>query len=358
MYSLIFNKLINGIATLFGVATLVFFLFTILPGDPAQMMLDQRADSDQLKVLRAKYGFDLPKFKQYVYYINDLSIISIHSSEKEDFNFYNKKIYGGLKIINYNNFLIVIKLPFLRTSYQRKGKKVLSIIAETLPNTIILALSSISIAIFFGVLFGIISGYYKDHFIDKFLQLYSTLGMSLPSFFSAILFSWFFGFVLHDYTNLNTNGSLYELDDYGENYNLHLKNLILPSIVLGIRPIAIIIQLMRSELIDVLSQEYIKTAKAKGLTIFNIIFFHAIKNSLNPVITAISGWFASLLAGAVFVEYIFGWRGLGKEIVDSLNSLDIPVVMGSVLVISFLFILINIIVDILYSYLDPKVKLK
>jgi peptide/nickel transport system permease protein len=136
-----------------------------------------------------------------------------------------------------------------------------------------------------------------------------------------------------------------------------LKNLILPSIVLGIRPLAVISQLMRNELLDVLSQDFIRTARSKGLTEHQIIKNHAIKNSLNPVITAISGWFASMLAGAVFVEYIFGWNGLGKEIVNALNTLDLPVIMGSVLVIAFMFITINILVDFVYRLLDPRVKL-
>ena len=151
-------------------------------------------------------------------------------------------------------------------------------------------------------------------------------------------------------------GSLYEMDDFGEAQHLQLKNLLLPSIVLGIRPIAVIVQLVRSGIIDVLQQEYIKTAYSKGLTPFQVVYHHAIKNALNPVITAVSGWFASMLAGAVFVEYIFGWRGLGKEIVNALNTLDIPVVMGAVLVIASLFVIINLIVDFLYIYIDPKAK--
>jgi peptide/nickel transport system permease protein len=151
-------------------------------------------------------------------------------------------------------------------------------------------------------------------------------------------------------------GSLIELDDFGEEKTLQLKNLFLPAVVLGIRPIAVIVQLVRTGIIDVLNEEYIKTAYAKGLSSFQVVYKHAIKNILNPVITAVSGWFASMLAGAVFVEYIFGWRGLGKEIVNALNNLDIPVVMGAVLVISCLFVLINIIVDLLYMYIDPKAK--
>ena len=147
------------------------------------------------------------------------------------------------------------------------------------------------------------------------------------------------------------------LDNVEENLNINLKNLILPSIVLGIRPVAVISQMMRNSLLKVLSQNYIRTAYSKGLTQFQVIKNHAIKNSLNPVITALSGWFASMLAGSVFVEYIFGWNGLGKEIVNALNTLDLPVIMGSVLVIAFMFITINILVDFVHRLLDPRVKL-
>ena len=128
--------------------------------------------------------------------------------------------------------------------------------------------------------------------------------------------------------------------------------------VLGIRPLAVVIQLMRSSLVRRIEhQDYIRTAKAKGLRPFQIIKRHAFKNALNPVVTAISGWFASMLAGAVFVEYIFNWNGLGKEIVEALNTLDQPVIMGAVLVIATLFILINIVVDVIYGWLDPKIRL-
>ena len=353
----ILNKIVQGFFSLFGVASLVFFMFTILPGDPTEMMLDQNQNSEQLEVLKNKFGFDLPLLDQYLYYLNDLSPISFHSVNKSDFSYYEKKIYGGIPLFNIYNSIIVIKYPYLRTSYQRRGKPITDILSETLPNTSILAISSIMIAIFGGLFFGITATLFKDHWIDRFLLLFSTLGMSIPSFFSAILFSWFFGYLLHSYTNLNMTGSLYELDDFGDNYRIVLKNLILPSFVLGIRPLAIIIQLVRSNLLEVLSQDYIKTAFSKGLSKYEVIFKHGLRNSINPVITAVSGWFASLLAGAIFVEYIFGWKGLGKEIVEALNYLDIPVVMGSVLVIAFMFIIINIVVDLIYTYIDPRIKI-
>ena len=164
--------------------------------------------------------------------------------------------------------------------------------------------------------------------------------------------------MLHRYTHLNMTGSLYEVDDFGENVYIQWKNLVLPAIVLGIRPLAVVIQLMRNSLLEVLTQDYIRTAKAKGLSTYKIIRKHALKNALNPVVTAVSGWFASMLAGAVFVEFIFNWNGLGREIVNALNTLDLPIIMGSVLTIATMFILINILVDILYGVLDPKIRVK
>ena len=139
---------------------------------------------------------------------------------------------------------------------------------------------------------------------------------------------------------------------------LELKNLILPAFTLGIRPLAIIVQLTRSSLLDVLNQDYIRTAKSKGLSQFTVIVKHALKNALNPVITAMSGWFASLLAGAVFVEYIFGWKGIGKELFDSLGNYDFPVAMGITLFLAVVFVVVNIIVDIIYAVLDPRVRLQ
>ncbi len=328
-----------------------------MPGDPAQMMLGQNEDSEQLKVVKQKYGFDKPLGVQYLYYLNDLSPLSFHSNQETDYSFLSSQKYHAVLLFSASNIKVVLKKPYLRESFTKQGKRVSAILAETLPNTFVLAISAIGIALFLGLFLGVLSALKKDSFLDKSIQILSTLGMSVPSFFSAILFAWFFGYVLHKYTNLEMTGSLYELDNYGENISLKLKNLILPAVVLGIRPLAVVIQLMRNSLLEVLNQDYIRTARAKGLSEFKIIKNHAVKNALNPVVTAISGWFASLLAGAVFVEYIFGWNGLGKEIVTALNTLDLPVIMGAVLIIATLFIIINILVDVIYTVLDPKVKL-
>jgi len=335
----------------------IFFLFNVLPGDPAQMMLGQNEDAEQLAIVKQKYGFDKPMGTQYLYYLNDLSPISLHSNTVEDYTYLSAGKYSATKVFTIGNISAVLKFPYLRESFTKQGKKVSQVLKETLPNTFVLAVSAIIIAIILGLVFGVISARYKDTWLDKSIQILSTLGMSVPSFFSAILFAWLFGFVLHKYTNLEMTGSLYTLDDFGEKNEIQWKNLILPAVVLGIRPLAVVIQLMRNSLLEVLNQDYIRTARAKGLSDFSVIKNHAIKNALNPVVTAISGWFASMLAGAVFVEYIFGWNGLGKEIVNSLNTLDLPVIMGAVLVIALLFISINIFVDIIYARLDPKIKL-
>jgi len=358
MIQFIGNKFFYGILTLLGVVTVVFLLFNVLPGDPARMMLDQREDSEQLERIQKKYGFDKPLTTQYFYYLNDVSPLSIHSNSEDDFTFLKKGKYSYKKLFSIGEISLVLKYPYLRESFQKNGKKVSEVILETLPNTAILALFSISIAIFLGIIFGIFSAIYKDTFFDRIIAIVSTFGMSIPSFFSAILFAWLFGFVLKEYTGLEMTGSLYVVDDFGEHIYIQWKNLVLPAIVLGIRPLAVVIQLMRNSLLEVLNLDYIRTAKAKGLTNYQVIKNHALKNSLNPVITAISGWFASMLAGAVFVEYIFNWNGLGKEIVNALNTLDLPVIMGSVLVIASLFIIINILVDIIYSWLDPRIRLK
>ena len=353
----ILKKIQQSFWTLLGVVTTIFFLFNVLPGDPAQMMLGQNEDQAQFRLVKQKYGFDQPIITQYFYYLNDLSPLSFHSNSTEDYTFLESHPYSFQPLFKTKNTSVVLKYPYLRTSFTKQGKKVSEILKETLPNTIILAVASICIALLLGLFLGVISALYKDHWVDKTILVVSTFGMSLPSFFSAILAAWIFGFLLHHYTGLEMTGSLYELDDFGEVYQLKLKNLILPAFVLGIRPLAVVTQLMRNSLLEVFNQDYIRTARAKGLSEFQIIFKHAMKNALNPVVTAISGWFASLLAGAVFVEYIFAWNGLGKEIVNALNTLDLPVIMGAVLIIALTFVLINIFVDIMYTYLDPKIKL-
>jgi peptide/nickel transport system permease protein len=185
----------------------------------------------------------------------------------------------------------------------------------------------------------------------------AVLGIAAPSFFSAILIAWVFGYLLHDFTGLPMFGSLKDVDPFaGQVYRW--QNLVLPAVTLGIRPLAIITQLTRASMLEVLGQDYIRTAWAKGLSPRRVVYGHALRNALNPVVTAVSGWFASLLAGAFFVEYIFAWQGIGKVTVEALETADLPVAMGSLLTLGSLFVLINIAVDIAYYLLDPRIRLR
>lgn len=345
------NKLIYGIAVLAGIVIIVFVLFNILPGDPARMTQGQRSDVQSLEAVRKEFGLDKPLSKQFLLYVNDLLPLTTHHDDP-----LTQAKYNYVKLFSVgNDKALVVKKPYLRRSYQT-SREVISILSETVPNTLILAVTAMLFATIAGIFLGVVSAVNRDTWIDRAANAFAILGISAPSFFAGIIFAWLFGFVLGDITGLNMSGSLYNYDPFkGE--VITLKNLILPMITLGLRPLAIIVQLTRSAMLDVLSQDYIRTAKAKGLKKNRIIYRHALKNALNPVVTAISGWFASLLAGSFFVEYIFGYNGLGKATVEALEMSDFPVVMGAILFIAFIFVIINIIVDILYVYLDPRVKL-
>lgn len=317
-------------------------------GDPARMIVGQTGDKKTLDNIRKDLYLDQPKWKQFLLYLNDISPLAVHTKEE----IINKELKG---IFIGGDTKVGIKWPYLRKSYQTK-KGVGSVLLEALPGTILLALAAMLFATFFGILLGVIAAVKKGSWMDTSAVLSSIAGISAPSFFMAIMIAYFFGVVLHPYTGLNLTGSWFDIDEVtGERY-LTLKNLLLPALTLGIRPLAIITQLTRSSMLDVLNQDYIRTAYAKGLNKRTVILKHALRNALNPVITAITGWFAELLAGAFFVEYIFGWKGIGKVTVDALEKLDYPVVMGSVLISGCIFILINSLADILYGMVDPRVR--
>ncbi len=226
---------------------------------------------------------------------------------------------------------------------------------EALPGTLLLASAAMIIAVLIGIPLGVVAAVKQNTWLDTSSIFASIVGISAPSFFMGIIIAYVFGFVLSSWTGLHITGNWFDIDEVTGEKHLVLKNLILPAITLGIRPLAIITQLTRSAMLDVLDQDYIRTAYAKGLSKKAVVLKHALLNALNPVITAITGWFAELLAGAFFVEYIFGWKGIGKVTVDALEKLDFPVVMGSVLVSATFFILINILADILYGIVDPRV---
>lgn len=360
MGKFILRKLFYGFFVILGVVVVVFLLFNVLPGDPARMMLGQRADQASIDAINRDLGRDQTLTKQFLMYMNDLSPLSVYNDRNPNNYLYldPAKYSSFIKLFHIStNKVIVLKYPYLRRSYQTK-RKVSEIIRDTLPATAVLATTAIALASIFGIIMGIFAAIYKNSWFDKLSLVVSVLGMSGPSFFIGLILAWIFGYLLSDITGLNTVGSLYTTDDYGNGEFLDLKNLVLPALTLGLRPLAIIMQLTRSSLLEVLSQDYIRTAAAKGLETFKIIFKHALKNAMNPVITAISGWFAGLMAGAIFVEYVFGWKGIGKEVVDALEKYDFPVVMGTVLVAAIFFVVINILVDIIYGFLDPRVRIR
>jgi ABC-type dipeptide/oligopeptide/nickel transport system permease component len=434
-----------GFLVLFGVITVIFFLFHTKPGDPARMLGGQNVNEEIIKTIRKDLGLDMPLYKQYLLYLNDLSPISIHSPDPDSHLYYDTAKYTGNEIMSLGeNRTLALKVPHFRRSY-RTDQKVSEIIMESLPGTIVLAFVAILFATIIGIILGILSALYKGSFFDNFAMVVAVLGMSGPSHFIAIIVAWIGGYLWYDTTylpqlplivfmlglvigivfnkyytrsnlanklmypnrkfswkffiesglrglgigvilwfvglavngimgyeflplvniyaelpgtGLEMYGSLYDVDNVtGEEY-MNLKNLILPALTLGVRPLAIVLQLTRSSMLEVMSQDYIRTAVAKGLSPRVVIFKHALKNALNPVITAISGWFASLLAGAVFVENIFMWNGIGKEVFDSVVNDDFPVVVGSVLIIATMFVVINVLVDIIYGILDPRIRIR
>lgn len=416
MIAYLINKVGYGLLVLWGVVTLVFFLFNLTPGDPVRNLVGENASAEVVDNMRRKLDLDLPVWQRYVLYLNGLSPLGIHSSDEHSRIYFDKSECSGYLLAwSAKGKALYVKAPYLKRSFL-SDKSVSSILAEVMPGTFILAVVSITLALILGLLLGIVAAIHKNGFYDRFILFVSALGMAGPSFFVAILVAWvgavvwrdeirvslsmlvftattlasWFAFArsgrklfwmlpcvaiaigwfsssipylawLNTYwslpgTGLNMTGSLYSVDVWQGEF-LDVKNLILPVITLMIRPLSVIVQLTRSSLLEVLAQDYIRTARAKGLSQWEVIYRHALRNALNPVITAVSGWFASLLAGAIFVEFVFGWKGLGQQMFTAIENQDMPVVMGGVIVISTAFVLINIVVDLLYGWIDPRVRI-
>lgn len=312
--------------------------------------MGQRTDVASIENARKAMNLDKPLVNRYLLYLNNLSPISVNEKVmQERYHFFSIVDLPGDNVL-------VAKWPYLGRSY-RTQKEVNTILWEALPGTLILALTAMLFATFFGILLGVLAALKKNTWIDAASVAASVAGISMPSFFAGLIIAFVFGYLLHAVTGLNMTGSLWQYDPFTGRH-IALQNLILPALALGIRPLAIITQLTRSALLDALSQDYIRTAYAKGLSTRRVVFRHALPNALNPVITAISGWLAELLAGSFFVEYIFGWKGVGKITVDALDKFDFPLVMGSVLLTALIFIVVNLFTDLLYAKIDPRVKLQ
>jgi len=357
--SFILKRLLNAIAVLFGITTLVFFLFRILPGNSEYLKQGEAIDVAAQSRILADQNRNQPLFLQYFLYLNDLSPISLHNLNKKESGLYFDQLkYPSAKIILKlgTEKIIVVKPPYLRRSYQ-SNRKVSDILMDALPETALLALMALALAAVIGISLGALAALYQGKFMDKITLLFSVLAMSMPAFLIGILIAWIFGYLLSEFTGLNMTGSLYTQDDYGNGEFLDLKNAILPAFALSLRPLAILAQLTRTTLMDVLSQDFVRTAKAKGLATFKIVTKHVLRNAASPLLTAISGWLAGLMAGAVFIETIFGWKGIGKEVVDALDKYDLPVVMGAVLLFAVLFLVIQFLIDLIQAFFDPRIRL-
>jgi ABC-type dipeptide/oligopeptide/nickel transport system permease component len=347
MGSMLFRKALYGVLVLLGVVTAVFFLFQGI-GDPARLVMGQTGDSTTLSNIRKELHLDKPRHTQLALYLNDISPICVHSGEEIASKGLRGLFVGG-------DWKVGIKVPYLRRSYQSR-KEVWQILMEALPGTLLLSIAAMLIATCAGIPLGVAAASRQHGWADRLATLGSVIGISAPSFFMGIVIAYLFGYLWQPYTGLHMTGSLFDLDPF-EGKVLQPRNLLLPALTLGIRPLAIVTQLTRSSMLDVMKQDYIRTARAKGLPERTVVWRHALPNALNPVMTAVTGWFAELLAGAFFVEYVFGWKGLGKVTVDALEKLDYPVVMGSILMTAALFVAVNALADLLYARLDPRIRM-
>ena len=350
MVKFILRRLSYGVVVLILVTMLISSIIYLAPVDPASLTFGQRSDVASLEAKQKELGLDQSLTTQLLWYLRDVSPIAWVNHSPE-----NQAKYNYLRLIPLGNTAIVAKSPYLRESYQT-GRKVSDILSQAIPQTAILALTAILIATFLGIILGVFAALYQNTWFDNTAVVTSVFGYSLPSYVTATILAFIFGFLWSDWTGLTVTGSLLDIDDTGRDY-YEWRHLILPAIALGIRPVAIVTQLTRSAMLDVLSEDYIRTAKSKGLSQYTIIFKHALRNALNPVLTAVSGWFAALLAGAFFVESVFSYKGIGYETIEALKTFDIPVILGCVLFTASIFVIVNILVDILYAYLDPRVRI-
>lgn len=351
------RRLLNGLAVMLGVIVLIFLLFNVIPVNSARMTLGQRADMASVKAIEHEFRLDLPWYQRLLLYINDLSPIALHATDQPDSRVYlNPADHSCTPLVKMGDVALVVKWPYLGKSFQNR-RPVDEVIGDKIFPTAILALLAMAFATFFGVILGIFAALKQYTIWDNLILVFSVSGISQPSYFSAIILAIVFGYYLGPYTGLNVSGSLTDIDFEGNTVYVW-KNLVLPVFALGIRPIGIITQLTRNAMLEVLSQDYIRTAHAKGLSYYTVVFRHGLRNALNPIITSVSGWLAALLTGAFFIEMVFGYKGLGMQTVVSLLSFDFPVVMGNVLFVAFVFVVMNILTDFLYSLADPRVTIK
>jgi peptide/nickel transport system permease protein len=305
MKQFIFNRILSGILVIFGISIFSFLLIHFIPGDPVKIMLGMNATPEQVEKLTHHLGLDKPLLVQYGQYLANVF--------QGDFG------------------------TSLKT-----GRPVLTELLDRFPETVKLALFGLLIAIILGISLGILAAKFKDTFIDKACTILATLGVSIPSFWLAILLVMIFSVKLSWFPIANGTG---------------LRDLVLPAVTLGVVASTMIMRLTRNGMVEVLSNDYIRTAKAKGLDERIILIRHALRNVLIPVVTVIGLQLAALLGGTVIIEQVFNWPGLGTLALGGITSRDFPLIQGTILFMGVVYVSINIFVDILYSMIDPRVEL-
>lgn len=292
------------IITLFGVSILVFLMIHLIPGDPVSNILGEFATDEAIANLRSSLGLDKPLITQYIGFISG--------------------VFQG----------------DLGTSYVT-NLNVLDEIINRFPITFQLAVYSLIIGSIFGIILGIVAAVKQNTFFDQLAMLVSLVGISAPGFWIALFLIFVFSYLV----------PIFPISGYDSIYSL-----ILPSITLGLGTTGNIARMTRSSMLEVIKQDYMRTAEAKGVNILRLIFRHGLQNALIPVITIIGLQFGSLLAGAVVTETVFALPGIGSLAIEAISSRDMPTIQGLVLFMAFMFIIVNLLIDIIYSFIDPRIK--
>lgn len=317
MFKYIVRRLLQTIPVLIGVSILVFSMMHLIPGDPAQIMAGESAPEEQVQNIRDRLGLNDPLPVQYFNYVGDA-------------------LQGDLG------------------NSMRSGREVTEEIGSRFWVTVELAVYSTILAVFIGLIAGVVSATKRYSFADTAIMIVALFGLSMPNFWLGLmLIQWFaIGIDLPSWVPFIENTSWFKPSGWGS-----FEQVVLPVITLGTGSAAIIARMTRSSMLDVIDQDYIRTARAKGVKERIVIYRHALKNAMIPVVTVVGLQFGSLLGGAVLTETVFAINGLGRLVVDSITARDFPVVQGSILVIALLFVLVNLLVDITYRFLNKRIDL-
>lgn len=332
MFSYTIRRLLMLIPVLFGMTLIVFFMIRAIPGDPAQIILGQQATEEGIEALNEKLGLNQPWYIQYIDYVKGLLTGDLGTS--------------------------------LRTN-----SPISSEIWPYLAATIELAVVAMIIAVVIGVNAGIISAWFQNSWFDYLAMLIAIIGVSVPVFWLGLMEQWIFSIKLDWLPStgresirdpINAITHLYLIDTLiqgrFDQFIVVIKHLILPAIALGTIPMAIIARMTRSSMLEVMRSDFIRTAKAKGMHMFFVVYKHSLKNAVIPVLTVIGLQMGLLLGGAILTETIFGWPGIGRYIYDAIGFRDYPVIQSGILVVATIFVFINLLVDLIYAAVDPRIK--